>query len=150
MSNRVPLNIAKQILADLSFSSIVSLKRHVQGSSNAISFPSHDLLEGAMLLIVCCLLQFIDASRIYHTIRGQSVIKLYVIFNVFEILDKLCCSIGVDVVGSFFSAEEAVGSPATATRHPTVRLDPWVHFLLIIVYVCKARLSICSLLFEAF
>lgn len=31
----------------------------------------------------------IDTSLVYHNIRGQTVIKLYVIFNLLEILDKL-------------------------------------------------------------
>ncbi|PJF16475.1 hypothetical protein PSACC_03663 [Paramicrosporidium saccamoebae] len=44
-----------------------------------------DLLRGLLLFTVCVLLQQIDASRVYHSIRGQSVIKLYVIFNVFEV-----------------------------------------------------------------
>jgi len=75
--SHVPPNIEAEKLIFL-----FSLRRLPQRN---ISLPSHDLLRGAMLLIVCCLLQFIDASRIYHTIRGQSAIKLYVIFNVFEV-----------------------------------------------------------------
>lgn len=31
------------------------------------------------------MLQYVDASRLYHSVRGQAVIKLYVIFNVLEV-----------------------------------------------------------------
>ena len=44
-----------------------------------------------------------DASRVYHSIRGQSSIKLYVLFNVLDIADKLCCSIGQDIFDVIFS-----------------------------------------------
>lgn len=40
------------------------------------------------------MLQQIDASRLYHSIRGQSVIKLYVIFNVFEVIHPGCFCYG--------------------------------------------------------
>ena len=33
-------------------------------------------------------------SRIYHYIRGQAFIKLYVMFNMLEIFDKLCAALG--------------------------------------------------------
>lgn len=39
----------------------------------------------------------------YHSVRGQDVIKLYVIFNVMEILDRLCCSLGQDLLDALFS-----------------------------------------------
>lgn len=44
-----------------------------------------DLLKGALILICSYLLLYIDASRLYHSVRGQSVVKLYVIFNVLEV-----------------------------------------------------------------
>ncbi|RIA83487.1 eukaryotic membrane protein family-domain-containing protein, partial [Glomus cerebriforme] len=62
-----------------------------------------DLLKGLLIILVCIALQNVDASRIYHIIRGQSAIKLYVIFNVLEILDRLCCSFGGDILDSLFS-----------------------------------------------
>jgi hypothetical protein len=45
-----------------------------------------DLLR-ALLLIASLLIltPLTDASKIYHTIRGQDTIKLYVIFNALEV-----------------------------------------------------------------
>ena len=42
-----------------------------------------------LLGVSLALLMLIDTSLVYHNIRGQTVIKLYVIFNLLEILDKL-------------------------------------------------------------
>lgn len=47
-------------------------------------------------------LQFLDMSRIYHHIRGQEMIKLYVIISMVEIFDRLLCSFGQDVLDSLY------------------------------------------------
>lgn len=44
-----------------------------------------DLLKGFLLILSCIILMYFDASRIYHGIRGQAAIKLYVIYNVLEV-----------------------------------------------------------------
>lgn len=44
-----------------------------------------DLLQGAVIVCSCLLLMKLDASRMYHNIRGQSAIKLYVIYNALEV-----------------------------------------------------------------
>ena len=44
-----------------------------------------DLLKGLLIVLACIALQRIDASRMYHSIRGQAAIKLYVIYNVLEV-----------------------------------------------------------------
>ena len=82
-------------------------------------FPS-DLLRGLLLAIVCLALQQIDASRVYHSIRGQSIIKLYVIFNVFEVFDKLCCSFGLDILESDVSR----AGGCSRTRRARKRRNP--------------------------
>ena len=44
-----------------------------------------DLLKGLVVLFSCLILMRFDASRMYHGIRGQAAIKLYVIYNVLEV-----------------------------------------------------------------
>jgi hypothetical protein len=44
-----------------------------------------DLLQGAVIICSCIILMKLDASRMYHSIRGQAAIKLYVIYNVLEV-----------------------------------------------------------------
>ncbi|XP_078171283.1 protein POLLEN DEFECTIVE IN GUIDANCE 1-like isoform X2 [Carex rostrata] len=55
-------------------------------------------------------LQMIDISLIYHVIRGQGTIKLYVVYNVLEIFDKLCQSFGEDVLQVLFNSAEGLSS----------------------------------------
>ena len=50
--------------------------------------PSHkaDILKGLLIIFSCFILMYFDASRMYHGIRGQAAIKLYVIYNVLEVI----------------------------------------------------------------
>ncbi|XP_059655310.1 protein POLLEN DEFECTIVE IN GUIDANCE 1 [Cornus florida] len=75
---------------------------------------------GCFIVLVCgvALLEQTDISLIYHMIRGQGTIKLYVVYNVLEIFDKLCQSFGGDVLQTLFNSAEGLGncSPET-TRY---------------------------------
>ncbi|KAJ9101815.1 hypothetical protein QFC21_003154 [Naganishia friedmannii] len=46
-----------------------------------------------------------DVSKMYHKVRGQDTIKLYVIYNALEIADKLCSAFGQDILDTLFSKE---------------------------------------------
>jgi hypothetical protein len=63
-----------------------------------------DLLKGLLLVMVLGFILRLDTSKIYHNIRGQAAIKLYVMFNVLEIADKLCAALGQDILECLFSA----------------------------------------------
>ncbi|XP_011070548.1 protein POLLEN DEFECTIVE IN GUIDANCE 1 [Sesamum indicum] len=56
------------------------------------------------------LLQQADISLIYHMIRGQGIIKLYVVYNVLEIFDKLCQSFGGDVMQALFNSADGLAN----------------------------------------
>lgn len=63
-------------------------RRHRRTKSHPSSLSSYhkaDLLQGAVIVCSCLILMKLDASRMYHYIRGQSAIKLYVIFNALEV-----------------------------------------------------------------
>ncbi|KPV72068.1 uncharacterized protein RHOBADRAFT_4739, partial [Rhodotorula graminis WP1] len=65
-----------------------------------------DLVKAAILGGTLVLLHKVtDASKMYHGVRGQETIKLYVLFNVLEIADRLCCSFGQDLQDSLFSRQ---------------------------------------------
>ncbi|KAL6543871.1 hypothetical protein OROGR_010368 [Orobanche gracilis] len=55
-------------------------------------------------------LQQADISLIYHMIRGQGIIKLYVVYNVLEIFDKLCQSFGGDVMQALFNSADGLAN----------------------------------------
>jgi hypothetical protein len=44
-----------------------------------------DLLKGLLVIIGSIILMNLDPSRIYHNVRGQSAVKLYVIYNALEV-----------------------------------------------------------------
>lgn len=55
-------------------------------------------------------MRFIDTSVIYHVVRGQAVIKLYIFFNMLEVADKLFSSFGQDILDAlFWTATEPKG-----------------------------------------
>ena len=53
-----------------------------------------DVLCGLLIVAESALLLRFDVSQWYHYVRIQTMIKLYVVFNVLEIFDKLCASFG--------------------------------------------------------
>ncbi|XP_065616375.1 protein POLLEN DEFECTIVE IN GUIDANCE 1 isoform X2 [Quercus suber] len=67
---------------------------------------------GCFLIMACgvTLLQRTDISLIYHMIRGQGTIKLYVVYNVLEIFDRLCQNFNGDVMQTLFNSTEGLAS----------------------------------------
>lgn len=63
-----------------------------------------DIIKAVVVISTMTFLLLIDTSKLYHNIRGQNAMKLYVMFNVLEITDKLCAAWGLDVLESLFSA----------------------------------------------
>ncbi|XP_057731016.1 protein POLLEN DEFECTIVE IN GUIDANCE 1-like isoform X3 [Arachis stenosperma] len=86
-----------------------------------------ELSDFGCFLIMSCgviLLQQTDISLIYHMIRGQGTIKLYVVYNVLEIFDKLCQSFNGDVLQTFFHSAEGLAScPPESTRFWAITLS---------------------------
>ncbi|KJY00701.1 cytomegalovirus gH-receptor family protein [Zymoseptoria brevis] len=81
-------------------------RRRNQSSPSGL-LPNHkaDLLQGLLIICSCAILMWFDASRMYHSIRGQAAIKLYVIYNVIEVFDRLLSAIGQDILECLFSKE---------------------------------------------
>lgn len=66
----------------------------------------------------------------YHNIRGQAAIKLYVIYNMLEVFDRLLSALGQDILDCLFS-------PETLDRNEHGRskvLKPFWMFLLALAY----------------
>ncbi|KDO24478.1 hypothetical protein SPRG_10294 [Saprolegnia parasitica CBS 223.65] len=62
----------------------------------------HDMLLAIIMVLSTSVLYQVDMSRVYHLIRGQALIKLYVLFTMLEIVDKLFCSLGQDVLDAMY------------------------------------------------
>ena len=88
-----------------------------------------DFLKGIILITVSIIVQNIDTSVIYHVVRVQSVIKLYVVYNMLDIADKLLASLGQDVLDALYWT----GTEPRGRRREHCGVIP--HLLLSLVYV---------------
>jgi hypothetical protein len=79
--------------------------------SNLMPDDKADMLKGLLILFTCLVLSRFDASRMYHWIRGQNAVKLYVIYNVLEVCDRLFSALGQDVLECLFSREALERKP---------------------------------------
>ena len=87
---------------------------------------SCDMLRALLIGVVSALLLKIDMSHTYHSVRNQATLKLYVIFNLLEVFDKLCASFGQDILESLFDA---------ASRPRRWRGGLLLDFLIALVYI---------------
>lgn len=98
--------------------------------SNLMPDDKADILKGLLILCTCMILLRFDASRMYHWIRGQAAFKLYVIYNVLEVCDRLFSALGQDVLECLFSREALERKP---DGHSKV-LRPFWLFVLALAY----------------
>ncbi|CAI7634933.1 unnamed protein product [Penicillium glandicola] len=97
-----------------------------------------DILTGLLMIATCCVLMYLDASRMYHWIRGQAAIKLYVIYNVLEVSDRLLAAIGQDVLECLFSREALERRPDGRSKI----IRPFWLFLVALVYTVSHATSL--------
>jgi hypothetical protein len=106
--------------------------------SNLSAFHKADLLQGAVIICSSLALMTLDASRMYHFIRAQSAIKLYVIYNILEVGDRLLSALGQDILECLFSTE-------TLSRNASGRskvLLPLGMFMLALAYCCLHSIAL--------
>ncbi len=92
----IPVLVVMTLLSLVSFSFVnfFTLKKNF----SLVRPPSHgrwlypaesiDLLKGGILLVCVYFSADIDTSVMYHMIKSQSVIKLYLFFNMLEVREK--------------------------------------------------------------
>ncbi|KAL6189930.1 hypothetical protein ACLB2K_036331 [Fragaria x ananassa] len=85
------------------------------------------------------LLEQTDISLIYHMIRGQGTIKLYVVYNVLEIFDKLCQSFNGDVLQTLFNSADGLASC------PTENIGFWIWR-----FTCDQALAVTASIIHSF
>lgn len=64
-----------------------------------------DIFTVSLIIIAVCVLSLpnFDISRLYHDVRGLAQIKLYVMFGVLEVADKLLSTIGQDILNILYT-----------------------------------------------
>lgn len=111
-------------------SSFSLLRRSIKAHSSLQSSEKVDILKGILIVLTCVVLNQLDASRVYHNIRGQAAIKLYVLYNVLEIGDKLFCALGQDILDCLFSKSTFGRKEDGSRRH----LRPLAFLILAVTY----------------
>ncbi|XP_050371851.1 protein POLLEN DEFECTIVE IN GUIDANCE 1 [Argentina anserina] len=96
---------------------------------------------GCFTIMACgvILLEQTDISLIYHMIRGQGTIKLYVVYNVLEIFDKLCQSFNGDVLQTLFNSADGLASC------PTENMGFWIWR-----FTCDQALAVTASILHSF
>ncbi|KAM5566943.1 protein POLLEN DEFECTIVE IN GUIDANCE 1 [Rosa sericea] len=96
---------------------------------------------GCFTIMACgvILLEQTDISLIYHMIRGQGTIKLYVVYNVLEIFDKLCQSFNGDVLQTLFNSADGLASC------PTENMRFWIWR-----FTCDQALAVTASIIHSF
>ncbi|KAH8241350.1 hypothetical protein KR032_009241 [Drosophila birchii] len=75
-----------------------------RSSGQRLLYPAEicDLLKGVIWVTVTLIMLSVDTNRVYHIIKSQSIIKLYIFYNMLEVGDRLLSAFGQDTIDSLF------------------------------------------------
>lgn len=93
-----------------------------------------DLLKGAVVLGCWVITWKVDTSMMYHLVKTQSVIKLYIFYNMLEVGDRLLSAFGQDTIDALLWTATEPRSKSNSSRSKQLGTLP--HFFLALVYVC--------------
>lgn len=86
---------------------------------------AYDIIRMFIIIVATIVLGWVQVSRVYHYIRGEAIIKLYVIFNILEIFDKLMSSLGTDIMDALYrTTRDHLTLPAMFILSPSVASTP--------------------------
>ncbi|KAF4513816.1 UNVERIFIED_CONTAM: hypothetical protein B566_EDAN015879 [Ephemera danica] len=76
--------------------------QHCFGARHGMLKPAEvcDVLKGVILICCSIVMTYIDTSMMYHLIKSQSIIKLYIFYNMLEVGDRLFSAFGQDTIDS--------------------------------------------------
>ncbi|KAH7647308.1 hypothetical protein FG379_002975 [Cryptosporidium bovis] len=100
--NKNPNNIDSN--EDVSFDPDISNLEFDSGDYQVLKLSAIELTDISrfmVLLFSIFIFSMFDISFFYHYIRGQGLLKLYVIFNMLEVFEKLFRSFGRDLIDTF-------------------------------------------------
>ncbi|XP_046486256.1 protein TAPT1 homolog [Neodiprion pinetum] len=92
-----------------------------------------DLLKGVVVVACWAATWRVDTSMMYHLVKSQSVIKLYIFYNMLEVGDRLFSAFGQDTIDALLwtATEPRTRSHSNHTRH----LGTLPHLLFAFAYV---------------
>ncbi|CAN0294476.1 unnamed protein product [Ectocarpus sp. 6 AP-2014] len=108
----------------------------------------YDWMRGATFAAALGSLQFLEMSRVYHYIRGQAMVKLYVLIAMVEIFDKasrfLMCSFGQDALDSLYLSTVHKKKRRVVVHFTIVCVTACLHSLLLFVHVTTLTVAVNS------
>ena len=129
--------------------SILGLSTPQQSNSNSSIDTQHmyDLLCVIVIIIACIVLQFFDMSYTYHFIRGQSMIKLYVLTSMLDVLERLLCSFGEDALTSMYYRTSVIDKPNEHRHYPVLSMiaSMSLYTLYVVVHSCFYFIKVATL-----
>lgn len=112
-----------------------SEKDHARNTERYLS-PAEvcDLLKGIVVVACWAATWKVDTSMMYHLVKSQSVIKLYIFYNMLEVGDRLFSAFGQDTIDALLwtATEPQSRSNSTRTKH----FGTLPHLLFAVTYVC--------------
>lgn len=120
------------------------LRRLGRGRRRCSMTLAYDGMCGLMLIVCLGALQFVQLSRVYHYIRGQSMIKLYVLIGMVEIFDKLMCSFGQDALDSLYWSITCSKKRRTLMIFIIMCVQITIHSLLLFVHITTLTVAVNS------
>ncbi|XP_008547404.1 protein TAPT1 homolog [Microplitis demolitor] len=92
-----------------------------------------DLLKGIVVISCCVATTKVDTSIMYHLVKSQSVIKLYIFYNMLEVGDRLFSAFGQDTIDALLWTATEPQSRSRSRRRQHLGTLP--HLLFAITYV---------------
>nr|KAF7392123.1 hypothetical protein H0235_017122 [Vespula pensylvanica] len=93
-----------------------------------------DLLKGVVVLGCWAATWKVDTSMMYHVVKSQSVIKLYIFYNMLEVGDRLFSAFGQDTIDALLWTATEPRSRTRSTRSQHLGTLPHLLFALAYVY----------------
>ncbi|XP_014219041.1 protein TAPT1 homolog isoform X2 [Copidosoma floridanum] len=88
-----------------------------------------DLLKGLIIIICSVITLKVDTSMMYHLVKSQSIIKLYIFYNMLEVGDRLFSAFGQDTIDALFW---------TATEPKSKKYSSHFYYFRILLHLCFA------------
>jgi hypothetical protein len=105
----------------------------------ALSPARSGVAHGLLLVAVLALMSALPVATIYHYIRVQSAMKLYVVFNMAQVFERLFTSVGDDVLDALYTLLDAPAHGPDPAAGRAGRVQWWLrvgaHWVLALGYL---------------
>jgi len=128
---------------------ICTVCRPMTGGIGRCRFHRRHLYQLARGLIIYATYHYclcpISIGKLYHWIRGQEMLKLYVLMAMVEIFDRLMCSLGQDALDSlYWNITRRPCHPRTIISVVVVLIYAMIHSMILLAHVATLNVAMNS------